>query len=111
MDVEEKETQEQLEKRMRGIMNQSKVVLFMKGSPETPRCGFSRRTVALLQDQDVEFTHFDILSDEDVRAGKLIKVTCIDYLRPQGIEQLAYIPATYHQWRVCWWFGHYHRDG
>ena len=45
------------------------VVLFMKGSPDAPRCGFSRRIVALLQDQKVSFAHFDILSDESVRAG------------------------------------------
>ncbi|KAK0193282.1 glutaredoxin [Armillaria mellea] len=66
---EKKETGEELEKRMRGLMTQSKVVLFMKGSPDAPRCGFSRRITGLLKDQSVEFTHFDILSDEDVRQG------------------------------------------
>lgn len=50
-------------------MNQTKVVLFMKGNPDAPRCGFSRRIVALLRDQDVLFSHFDILSDESVRSG------------------------------------------
>lgn len=50
-------------------MNQTKVVLFMKGNPDAPRCGFSRRIVALLRDQDVPFSHFDILSDESVRSG------------------------------------------
>jgi len=54
---------------MRALMNQSKVVLFMKGNPETPRCGFSRRISALLKDQNVEFAHFDILTDENVRQG------------------------------------------
>ncbi|KAK0222927.1 glutaredoxin [Armillaria nabsnona] len=67
--VSEKETAEELEKRMRGLMTQSKVVLFMKGSPDAPRCGFSRRITGLLKDQNVEYTHFDILSDEDVRQG------------------------------------------
>ncbi|KAK0470361.1 glutaredoxin, partial [Desarmillaria tabescens] len=66
---EKKETPEELEKRMRGLMKQSKVVLFMKGSPDAPRCGFSRKITGLLKDQNVEFTHFDILSDEDVRQG------------------------------------------
>ncbi|KAG8728872.1 monothiol glutaredoxin grx4, partial [Ceratobasidium sp. 428] len=66
---EQEETTEQLDDRMRKLMNQSKVVLFMKGSPEAPRCGFSRQTVALLQEQNVEFSHFDILTDEKVRAG------------------------------------------
>ncbi|PBL04431.1 glutaredoxin [Armillaria gallica] len=67
--VSEKETGEELEKRMRGLMTQSKVVLFMKGSPDAPRCGFSRRITGLLKDQNVEYTHFDILSDEGVRQG------------------------------------------
>ncbi|KAF7972227.1 hypothetical protein HWV62_18628 [Athelia sp. TMB] len=65
----EAESGEELEKRMRGLMAQSKVVLFMKGDPTTPRCGFSRRTVALLQEHKIEFTSFDILSDERVRQG------------------------------------------
>ncbi|KAJ4464946.1 glutaredoxin [Lentinula aciculospora] len=60
---------EDLELRMTRLMNQSKVVLFMKGSPDAPRCGFSRRICGLLQDQKVEFSHFDILSDDGLRQG------------------------------------------
>lgn len=67
----ETETEEQLEKRLRGLMNQSKVVLFMKGSPDVPRCGFSRKIVDLLKDQGIQFKHFDILTDESVRQGWL----------------------------------------
>ncbi|THH18962.1 hypothetical protein EW146_g2112 [Bondarzewia mesenterica] len=66
---EKTETEEELNARLKGLMGKSKVVLFMKGSPDVPRCGFSRRTVALLKEQEVDFTHFDILSDESVRAG------------------------------------------
>lgn len=50
-------------------MNQDRVVLFMKGEPDAPRCGFSRQTVALLREQKVPFSHFDILTDESVRQG------------------------------------------
>lgn len=50
-------------------MKQSRVVLFMKGTPDAPRCGFSRKIVGLLKDHKVEFSTFDILSDERVRAG------------------------------------------
>lgn len=70
---EKQETPEELKERMIKLMNKSKVVLFMKGNPETPRCGFSRKTVALLNDQNVKFTSFDILSDESVRQGELAK--------------------------------------
>lgn len=65
----EEETKEELEGRLRGLMNQSKIVLFMKGSPDTPRCGFSRQIVSLLKEEGVEFSHFDILTDESVRSG------------------------------------------
>ncbi|KAG8960428.1 monothiol glutaredoxin grx4 [Tulasnella sp. 408] len=68
-EVKKTETEEELNARMRGLMNQSKVVVFMKGVPDAPRCGFSRQTVAILREQGVEFTSFDILTDEDVRQG------------------------------------------
>ena len=66
---EKEESTEQANDRLRKLMNQSKVVLFMKGSPEAPRCGFSRKISALLKEKGVEFTTFDILTDESVRQG------------------------------------------
>jgi Grx4 family monothiol glutaredoxin len=60
---------EELTKRLIALKNQSDVVLFMKGTPETPRCGFSRKIVAILQERRVGFTTFDILTDESVRQG------------------------------------------
>ncbi|KAJ7192967.1 thioredoxin-like protein [Mycena pura] len=63
------ETPEELEARMQRLMTQTRVVLFMKGTPEEPRCGFSRKISTLLKEQDVKFSHFDILQDEDVRQG------------------------------------------
>jgi Grx4 family monothiol glutaredoxin len=44
-------------------------MLFMKGDPSTPKCGFSRSIVEILQTSNVQFESFDILSDEDVRAS------------------------------------------
>lgn len=90
------ETPEELEKRMRGLMAQSKIVLFMKGSPDHPQCGFSRRTVALLRDHKYEFTHFDILSDDSVRAGMsvvhdLIKQQLIQFIL--GLKKLNNWPT------------------
>jgi len=67
--VPESETTEELNARLRKLMGQDKVVLFMKGSPDAPRCGFSRKIVALLEEQKVQFTHFDILTDDSVRQG------------------------------------------
>lgn len=73
--VEEKtkkeETQEELNARMRSIMDSDKVVLFMKGSPDAPLCGFSRQTVQILRNHNITFTHFDILKDQAVRQGMI----------------------------------------
>jgi monothiol glutaredoxin len=44
-----------------------KVILFMKGSPETPACGFSARTVAMLEELDTPFAAVDILPDPRIR--------------------------------------------
>jgi len=63
------ETPEELEKRLQALMNQRKVVLFMKGTPDAPRCGFSKKISTLLKEQNVDFAHFDILTDENVRQG------------------------------------------
>ncbi|HTA34860.1 MAG TPA: Grx4 family monothiol glutaredoxin [Solirubrobacteraceae bacterium] len=46
---------------------QHKVILFMKGTPEAPACGFSARTVAVLQALDVPFAAVDVLPDPRIR--------------------------------------------
>jgi len=46
----------------------------MKGTPETPQCGFSRATVQILGMQGVDpgkFVAFNVLEDQDLRAGML----------------------------------------
>jgi len=48
------------------------VVLFMKGTPETPQCGFSRASIQILGMQGVDpekFTAFNVLEDNDLRQG------------------------------------------
>ncbi len=44
-----------------------KVILFMKGTPEAPACGFSARTVAVLQSLEVPFAAVDVLPDARIR--------------------------------------------
>jgi monothiol glutaredoxin len=48
-------------------ISEHKVILFMKGTPEAPACGFSARTVAALQSLDVPFAAVDILPDPRIR--------------------------------------------
>jgi len=45
----------------------NKTILFMKGNPEAPACGFSARTVAALQALDAPFAAVDILPDPRIR--------------------------------------------
>merc|ERR1711907_582184 len=59
----------ELETRLKSLISESPVMLFMKGNPSEPKCGFSRTAVQLLNENDVTFGTFDILSDEDVRQG------------------------------------------
>ena len=56
-----------LQARLKQLTTSQPVILFMKGSPDAPRCGFSKRVVAALQQDGVTFGTFDILSDEQVR--------------------------------------------
>jgi monothiol glutaredoxin len=48
-------------------ISEHKVILFMKGTPEAPACGFSARTVAALQALDVGFAAVDVLPDARIR--------------------------------------------
>jgi glutaredoxin-related protein len=44
-------------------------MLFMKGTPSAPQCGFSRKIVEILREEGVQFDSFNILADEEVRQG------------------------------------------
>src|ERR1700688_3955692 len=49
------------------VISENPVLLFMKGTPEEPACGFSARTVAILQSLDQPFAAVDILPDPRIR--------------------------------------------
>ena len=58
---------ENLKQELDTLINQTPVVLFMKGDPDFPQCGFSMRAVEILKSLNVSFSHFDILTNEMVR--------------------------------------------
>ena len=58
-----------LEAYLRQLVNQAPVMLFMKGSPSAPQCDFSNKIVAILRENGIRFSTFNILSDEEVRQG------------------------------------------
>jgi monothiol glutaredoxin len=55
--------------RLAKIVNDHDVVLFMKGTPLFPQCGFSSRAVAILGHLDVDFHSVDVLQDGEIRQG------------------------------------------
>ncbi|KAI4156263.1 MAG: hypothetical protein LQ340_000410 [Diploschistes diacapsis] len=61
--------QDELETRLAGLVKAAPVMLFMKGTPSAPQCGFSRQLVGILREHGVRYGFFNILADEDVRQG------------------------------------------
>ena len=56
---------EQIESRLA----ENPVIIFMKGTPDFPQCGFSMRTAAALKSCDVEFGFVDVLAEPEMRAS------------------------------------------
>ena len=63
MSTVEQQISEEIQKAISG----NEVILFMKGTPEAPRCGFSARTVAALESLGTPFAAVDILPDPRIR--------------------------------------------
>jgi monothiol glutaredoxin len=55
--------------KIESMLNENKVVLFMKGTAQFPQCGFSARAVAILQHLEVPFNTVDVLADAEIRQG------------------------------------------
>ncbi|KAL1846137.1 glutaredoxin [Paecilomyces lecythidis] len=63
------QSKEQLFARLAELVKAAPVMLFMKGTPSAPQCGFSRQLVGILRENGVKYGFFNILADEDVRQG------------------------------------------
>ena len=63
------ESTEALNARLAELVKAAPVMLFMKGTPSTPQCGFSRQLVGMLRELGVRYGFFNILADEEVRQG------------------------------------------
>lgn len=63
----EENIKEPIEDRLSKLVNKAPVMLFMKGSPSTPRCGFSKQVIELLNSYNAKYETFDILEDYEVR--------------------------------------------
>ena len=58
-----------VQERIETLVTSNDVVLFMKGTPMFPQCGFSSQAVSILERLGVEFEGVDVLADPEIRSG------------------------------------------
>ncbi|CAJ0824918.1 16822_t:CDS:2 [Entrophospora sp. SA101] len=58
-----------LNTRIKELINSSSVMVFIKGTPSQPRCGFSKQIIGILNEHQVKYGTFNILADEEIRQG------------------------------------------
>ncbi|MEN1958028.1 Grx4 family monothiol glutaredoxin [Luteimonas changyuni] len=59
----------ELRQRIDDLLQANRIVLFMKGDPQAPQCGFSSKAVAALTSLDVPYAHVNVLADGEIREG------------------------------------------
>ena len=58
-----------INEKIKDIITKNDVVLFMKGTPEMPQCGFSMTVSNILQELKVKFSGVNVLADPEIRQG------------------------------------------
>ena len=59
----------ELRQRIDAVLQANRIVLFMKGEPQAPQCGFSAKAVAALSSLEVPYGHVNVLADGEIREG------------------------------------------
>ncbi|ONI10344.1 hypothetical protein PRUPE_4G042200 [Prunus persica] len=78
-----------LKRRLQQLIESNRVMLFMKGTPEDPKCEFSKMAVNMLKIYEVEFGSFDLLTDNEVMEGI------------QKYSNWPLLPHIYFEGRAC----------
>ncbi len=52
--------------RIKQAVDSDPIVIFMKGTPQLPMCGYSSRTAQVLADCEVEFSHVNVIADQEI---------------------------------------------
>lgn len=63
------ETKKEVKDTIQNVINHHNIVLFMKGTPDAPQCGFSAMVVGVLNKFDVEFQGVNVLQSDELRQG------------------------------------------
>ena len=58
-----------INEKIKDIISKNDVVLFMKGTPDMPQCGFSMTVTNILKQIKVKFNGIDVLADPEIRQG------------------------------------------
>ena len=58
-----------INEKIKDIISKNDVVLFMKGTPEMPQCGFSMTVSNILKELKVKFNGVNVLADPEIRQG------------------------------------------
>jgi monothiol glutaredoxin len=58
-----------INEKIKDIISKNDVVLFMKGTPDMPQCGFSMTVINILKQLKVKFNGIDVLADPEIRQG------------------------------------------
>lgn len=56
-----------IEKKLISLINREPIMVFIKGTPDNPRCKFTNALIKLLNEKNIKYGSFDILGDEEVR--------------------------------------------
>ena len=60
---------EEINKKIKTLIQTNDVVLFMKGTPDFPQCGFSANTVGILNYLGIDYKSYNVLDDMELREG------------------------------------------
>ena len=58
-----------IKEKIKNLINDNQVCLFMKGTPDAPQCGFSMAVSNVLRHLNVDFKGINVLEDENLRQG------------------------------------------
>jgi len=82
---------EQIRMKIENLLNNSKIIVFMKWERQMPMCGFSANVVWILEEYWVDFDTYNILSDMEIR----------EWLK--DYSSWPTYPQVYVDWEIIWW--------
>ena len=108
--------------KIQSAIDSKPIVLFMKGTPEEPQCGFSRAVCQILDIHGVpeeKMKTYNVLGDEELRTAikefslvpeyPTLQTCIINRTNPSpplissSLQRLAYSTSNIRQWRIRWW--------